>query len=166
VTRNQLLISPRAEPLRRFRAAFPHNSPSYVCLAAMQGVALANESAFIATIRHDCQIAFTEKYAEGFRRSYCEFWKSFGAIELDGQAYAMPVPLAPPPLARVSTRHRRRALNRRNIWFEVMESASKTLKPHRRNAHDHSVAIHDRNASDPVTFSPSAQRLPSVAGLP
>ena len=136
VTRNQLLVWPQAEALRRFRTAFPHNSPAYLCLAAMHGIAIANGRDRIATIRHCCQIAFEERYVAGFRNSYCNFWKSFGAIELDGQAYVMPVPLAPPALGSVSARHRRRAVKRRSIWFDVMDSASKLLKQHRRVAHE------------------------------
>jgi uncharacterized protein VirK/YbjX len=122
VTRNQSVRYDSAA-LKRFRDAFPQNSPSYFCLAAMQGIALAHGRSRLAGIRHEYQIAYTEDNDSSFRRSYTELWKTFGGIELE-QVYMIPVPLATPPLLQVKAKHRRRALERRRRWAEVEDSAA------------------------------------------
>lgn len=125
ITRNQSARHDTA-PVMRFREDFPQNSPSYFCLAAMHGIAEANGKPHIAGIRHECQIAFDERYASSFRSSYCEFWKSFGGVEQGRQAYLMPVPLVVPPLSTVKAKHRGRAVERRRHWAEISSSAAAT----------------------------------------
>ena len=126
VTRNQSLRFD-APALREFRAAFPQNSPPYLCLAALHGIALAHGIDRIAAIKHDSQIAFAAEFAQGFRHSYSDFWRSFGASELDDQADSMPVPLELPALSVVKAKHRRRAVARRQLWAEVTCSTADTI---------------------------------------
>ncbi|WP_280155714.1 DUF535 family protein [Piscinibacter sp. XHJ-5] len=123
ITRNQSAHHDTA-PVVQFRQDFPQNSPSYFCLAAMHGIAEANGKPHLAGIRHDCQIAFDERYASSFRSSYCDFWKSFGGVEQCRQAYLMPVPLVPPPLSSVKAKHRGRAIERRRHWSEISSGAA------------------------------------------
>jgi uncharacterized protein VirK/YbjX len=127
ITRNQS-IRFDAPALRLFRAHFPQNSPPYFCFAAMHGVAAFHGMTRIAGIKHDCQVAFEERYASGFRNSYCEFWKSFGAVELGRLAYLMPVPLSAPPISKVSARHRQRAIDRRRHWAEILQDTQTALE--------------------------------------
>jgi uncharacterized protein len=132
VTRNQSL--PAAAPaLQRFRAAFPQNSPCYFCMAAVQGIAKANGARAIAAIKHDLQIAFEKKYAEGFRSSYCMFWRSFGAAALARHGYLIEVPPKLAPLAQLAQRHRKRAQARRANWAAIFESSADAIAAHQRN---------------------------------
>ena len=150
ITRNQSTRHDD-EALRRFRQAFPHNSPSYCCLAAMHGVARAQQRSVIAGIRHDCQIAFDQQHAGGFINSYSKFWQSFGGVELDEHAYVMPVPLAVPPLSSVKSNHRRRAAERRRIWDSIEQSARGATSRHRKTvALDPSLIT--RNAGEVLTM--------------
>ena len=119
--------------VRRFREDFPQNSPAYFCLAAMNGVAEAHRKSRLAGIRHHCQIAFETQYADSFRRSYCDFWKSFGGVESGPQAYVMAVPLAAAPLSQVKSRHRKRALERRRHWSEIADAAAAVVSRYRRS---------------------------------
>lgn len=130
VTRNQSLRMD-ALALRKFRQAFPQHSPPYLCLAALQGIALAHGVERIAAIRHDSQIAFDSEHAPSFRNSYSDFWRSFGASELDDQADSMPVPLELPALSAVRAKHRQRAATRRRCWAEITLSAADTIALHR-----------------------------------
>jgi len=131
ITRNQSLRRD-SMALLRFRRDFPQNSPSYFCLAALHGIAQANGHGRIAAIRHDCQVAFDERYASGFRNSYCELWKSFDSEELGRVAHVMPVPLLPPPLSTIKAKHRKRALDRRQHWSEIAQTVQRVLAPHLR----------------------------------
>lgn len=139
VTRNQS-VRCDAPALQKFRAAFPQNSPPYLCLAALHGIASAHGLERIAAIKHDSQIAFAAQYAQGFRKSYCDFWRSFGASELDHQAYSMPVPLELPALSTVKSKHRQRAAARRRFWAEVTRSASETIAIYRLQPAAHAGA--------------------------
>lgn len=64
VTRSQTV---RNVGLQRFRDTFKQNSPPYFCLAAVCGIAMANGMHAIFTVKHDAQLAYAERYAEGFR---------------------------------------------------------------------------------------------------
>lgn len=132
ITRNQSLRRDSLA-LLGFRKDFPQNSPSYFCLAALHGIAQANGHGRIAAIRHDCQVAFDERYATGFRNSYCELWKSFDATELGRVAHVMAVPLATPPLSAVRAKHRKRAVDRRRHWSEIAQTVQQVLTPHLRS---------------------------------
>ena len=133
ITRNQSLRRDSGA-LLRFRKDFPQNSPSYFCLAALHGIAQANGHGRIAAIRHDCQVAFDERYASGFRNSYCELWKSFDAAELGRVAHVMSVPLLPPPLSTIKAKHRKRAMDRRQHWSEIAQTVQLILAPYLRSS--------------------------------
>jgi uncharacterized protein VirK/YbjX len=120
VARNQSLKSAPAEA-KAFQAAFPQNTPSYFCMAAVFGIAQAHRQHRVAGIAERCQIAFESKYAVGFRNSYSEFWGKFGAREASPQVYLMSVPPQLPPLSSVAARHRARARARRAHWNEISE---------------------------------------------
>ncbi len=126
ITRNQ---SARHDSpaLLRFREAFPQNSPRYFCLAALEGVMLAHGATRVAAVRHDSQVGFSDEFAGGFRRSYCEFWESFGATALDRQAQLLPLPMALTPLSEVKAKHRKRALDRRRWRSAITQGAKDTI---------------------------------------
>jgi len=123
VTRSQ---TDRNSELQRFRDTFRQNSPSYFCLASVCGIAMANGMRTILMIKHDAQLGYAERYAEGFRNSYSALWEAFGAQELEHlHAYTMSLPLKLNPLLRV--KHKGRAIARRRNWLEIALSARQTL---------------------------------------
>lgn len=131
VTRNQSL--PAAAPaLARFRADFPQNSPAYFVLAALNGLASAVGQQRIVGVRDTCQIAFEPGCRDSFRRSYDEFWLSFGGRMLGCHGVEMPVPAAIAPLARLKAKHRARARQRREHWRQVAEASAAALSPYLR----------------------------------
>jgi uncharacterized protein len=123
VTRSQ---TDRNWALQRFRDTFKQNSPSYFCLASVCGIAMANGMRTIFMIKHDAQLGYTERYAEGFRNSYSALWEAFGAEELDHlHAYTMSLPLKLNPLSCV--KHKGRAIARRRNWLEIALSARRAM---------------------------------------
>ena len=126
VTRNQS-VRHDTEALKVFRNHFPQHSPHYFCLAAMQGIAIAHGHRKLAGIKHNRQVAFLKQYAKSFRRSYCDLWKSFGALDIGNNAYLINLPLVLAPLDQVSSKHRKRAVMRRQQWAIITESAAASL---------------------------------------
>jgi len=130
VTRSQIYRNPELE---RFRATFKQNSPRYFCLASVCGIAMANGMRTIFMIKHDAQLGYDERYAEGFKNSYSALWEAFGAQEIDRlHAYAMSLPLKLNPLSVV--KHKRRAIARRRNWLEIALSARKAMLEDRISA--------------------------------
>jgi uncharacterized protein VirK/YbjX len=171
VTRNQSLSS-SAPALSRFRQAFPQNSPSYFCLAAVHGVAQAHGQTQIAGIFYDRQIAFDKQYELGFRRSYCEFWATFGGSPLLRLAMLMPVPARVADLESLKPKHRARAKARRAHWAEISAGTAGLLSGHRRAAGAPVHSMVSVSVSAPALASPAlwlaadlAQYSGSMAGL-
>lgn len=123
VTRSQTDRNPE---LQRFRDCFKQNSPPYFCLAAVIGIAMANGMRAIFLVKDEAQIAYQERYAEGFRNSYSALWEAFGAQEMvDRSAFKMAVP---PTLSSLSiVKHKNRALARRRNWLEIALSARQAM---------------------------------------
>jgi len=127
VTRNQTERNPA---LQRFRDSFKQNSPPYFCLASVCGIAMANGMRAIFMVKDHAQIAYDERYAEGFRNSYSALWKAFGAQEIDDRhAYTMSIPLKLNPLS--SVKHKTRAVARRKNWQEIAISARQAMLEYR-----------------------------------
>jgi len=114
-----------------FRQCYRNNSPQYFCLAAIAGIAKANDIDAIAAIKSEAQIAFKDKHASSFRNSYCNFWGQFGARSIDRQAYILDVPPALPPLNCVLSKHRARAVARRDHWASIMGRTEAAIRAHR-----------------------------------
>jgi uncharacterized protein VirK/YbjX len=123
VTRSQIVRNPA---LQRFRDTFKQNSPSYFCLASVCGIAMANGMRAIFMVKHDAQLGYAERYAEGFRNSYSALWEAFGAQEIDDRhAYKMSLPLKLNPLSGL--KHKGRAIARRRNWLEIALSARQAM---------------------------------------
>jgi hypothetical protein len=129
VTRNQLMPA-----LNLFRRYYPNHSPQYFCLAAIAGIAMANDIDSIVVIRSEAQVSYQDKYDAGFRNSYCNFWSQFGARPIDHQAYVLDVPLTPPSLGSVASKHRARAIERRNQWSRITQQVEAAMRAHRTNS--------------------------------
>jgi len=142
VTRSQTNRNPE---LQRFRDTFKQNSPSYFCLAAVCGIAMANGMSNVVMIKHDAQISYDERYAEGFRNSYSALWEAFGAQEIEHRhAYIMSIPLNLNPLSGM--KHRARAIARRRNWLEIALSTRQIL-------------LEDRTSRDPPPIKGEAHAL-------
>jgi uncharacterized protein len=125
ITRNQTY---RNDALNRFRAAFKQNSPPYFCLWALSGIAMANGMRSIYAIKHQAQVSYSERYADGFRNSYDNFWSKFAAEEVDPQAYRLATPFALAPLEGV--KHRARAAARRRYWQSIAQDSRHVMLLH------------------------------------
>lgn len=130
VTRNQSARTDRAAA-ERFQRDFPQNSPAYFCMAAVFGIAKSHGQEEIGAVHHEYQIAYDAALAEGFRRSYCEFWRSFGGRAISSNAHLVPVPARLTPLESVPQKHRARARSRRQHWDGIEGSAALELARHR-----------------------------------
>jgi len=128
ITRNQ---SYRPPEKKLFELYFKQNSTQLFSLAALGGLAAANEFPDVLAIRHDAQIAYETSYDAGFRNSYSGLWEKYGAVEVDASVYRLRIPLETRPLDEVSASHRNRARNRRAHWDEIRDSAQRTLRGYR-----------------------------------
>jgi len=141
ITRNQSVRHDHAA-LIAFRRDFPQNSPSYFCLAAVHGMAHVNGQTQLAGIQGECQIAYDTAFASSFRSSYCEFWKTFGGVELQQWALLMPVPVQVSPISALKAKHRARARARRQNWSDICDQAAASLAGHRKANADAQQALH------------------------
>jgi uncharacterized protein VirK/YbjX len=142
VTRSQTDRNPE---LQRFRETFKQNSPPYFCLASVCGIAMANGMHAIFMVKHDAQLEYAERYAQGFRNSYSALWEAFGAQEIDHRhAYTMSLPLKLNPLSGV--KHKGRAIARRRNWLEIALSARRAM-------------LEDRTSSAPPPIKGEADAL-------
>lgn len=123
VTRSQLMPG-----VHLFRRCYPHNSPQYFCLAAIAGIAMANDIRRIACIKAEAQVCYQAVHAESFRNSYCNFWGQFGARSIDRQAYLLDVPLSVRPLSSVLSKHRARAIERRKHWASITQRTEAVMR--------------------------------------
>jgi uncharacterized protein len=128
VTRTQ--INPGLE-VELFRRCYRQNSPQYFCLAAISGIAMANDARSIAAIPCEAQVNYDPQFDAGFRNSYCNFWRQFGAQALDGRAYLLDIPFSLPPLASIAPKHRARSADRRRHWGRITQQTEATLRARR-----------------------------------
>lgn len=114
-----------------FERAFPNNSPSFFCFAAMQGLALALGLDRVVAIRSEAHIAYDPRPDKHFANAYDGFWKILGGVDVDGgPGYVIPLPFYVKPLSDMPSKHRKRAAQRREHWRLIGESARATLQRH------------------------------------
>lgn len=131
VARNQGSRPESHLAIAAFEQAFPHNSPSLFCTAAMQGVALAVGMTQIAAIKYSAHPVghdASPQRAERMAGAYDHLWKLLGGVEQPGPAWLIALPYHLKPLAEVSAKHRRRAATRRAHWHEIGDAARVTLE--------------------------------------
>lgn len=127
ITRNQGRWPHDPERLQRFEKAFPHNSPRYFCLAAVQGMGRALSADRMAAVSSRLQVCGKPEDFERFAVSYDAFWESLGATPVASYGYSIPIPFYSKPLAEISTKHRKRAALRRGHWQEIEASVIAAL---------------------------------------
>jgi hypothetical protein len=114
-----------------FDRCFKQSSPQLFCLFAISGIALANGFKTVFAIKHDAQIFYKARFDSGFRNSYTALWEKFDAVEVDGHAYVLNVPLMLRPIELVDPVHRRRARARRRYWEEIVCNARESVVKYR-----------------------------------
>jgi hypothetical protein len=128
VARNQGRWTDSDLAFAAFERAFPNNSPSFFCFAAMQGVAQAVGLDRLVAIKSEAHPAYDPASLTHFANAYDGFWKTLGGIELAGPGYLVALPFHVKPLATLPGKHRRRAAIRREFWGEIGEAARGTLE--------------------------------------
>ena len=131
ITRNQVA---RPSDRKLFDRCFPQkSSPRDWCLAAICGIARANEFDNVLAIKHDAQVAYTKAYAQSFLHSYTELWERYEGVEID-QQHVFRLNVARMNEKGPSWNHlgRAHAEAQRKYWDEMTNSASSVFGGYRR----------------------------------
>jgi uncharacterized protein VirK/YbjX len=128
--RNQGYREDGSEALAAFEQAFPHNSPSFFCFAALNGVAQALGMNRIVGVKSTCQSAYAPSAEKHFSNAYDGFWQTLGGVDTPGRVYEIALPLQLRPLSETPAKHRKRSATRREHWARIAESARCALLPH------------------------------------
>jgi uncharacterized protein VirK/YbjX len=146
IARNQGRWTDSAEAFDAFERAFPNNSPSFFCFAAMQGAAQAVDIAQVAAVKSACHIAYAPDEGKHLANSYDGFWKILGGSEMAGSSYLIALPFYLKPLSDMPSKHRKRAALRRQYWRMIGDSARLTLQRHLLHARanvDHAAPVRE-----------------------
>lgn len=130
VTRNQGRWTDSGAAFDAFEEAFPNNSPSFFCFAAMQGVAQALGIDQVVAIKCTSHIAYDPLDVKHFENAYDGFWKILGGVEMPGRSYLIRLPFYLKPLADMPSKHRKRAAQRREFWRAIGDSTRSTMLRH------------------------------------
>jgi uncharacterized protein VirK/YbjX len=137
VARNQGRWTDSGDAFDAFERAFPNNSPSFFCFAALQGLAQAVGMTQVVAVKCDAHIAYDPAEVRHFANAYDGFWKILGGIEMAGPGYLIALPFYLKPLADMPSKHRKRAAQRREYWRAIGDSARSTLQRHLLHARAH-----------------------------
>jgi uncharacterized protein VirK/YbjX len=153
IARNQGHRMDAGDAFSAFELAFPNNSPSFFCFAALQGIAQALGFEQVAAVKAARQSAWTPADARHFVNAYDGFWKILGGVPMPGPAYRIALPFHLKPLSEMPSRHRKRAALRRAHWRRIGDSAA--------------LALHGRlaQAAKPPSISKSAPVTNAASGL-
>lgn len=146
VARNEGRWSDAGAAFEAFERAFPNNSPSFFCFAAMQGVAQAVGMAQVVAVKCTAHIAYDPNDARHFANAYDGFWKVLGGVETPGDTWRIALPFYLKPLADMPSKHRKRAAQRREYWRAIGEAARSTLQRHLLHArahHEHAAPVRE-----------------------
>jgi uncharacterized protein VirK/YbjX len=132
IARNQGHRLEAADAFAAFEQAFPHNSPSFFCFAALQGVAQALGIGEAVAVKSAWQSAYTPAEDRHFANAYDLFWETLGGMAMEGPLWRIALPVQHKPLSEVSSRHRKRAALRREHWQAIGDAARLTLARRRQ----------------------------------
>lgn len=113
-----------------FERAFPNNSPSFFCFAALQGMAQALGMDHAMAVKSAWQCAYDPADQKHFANAYDGFWQTLGGVATSDRAWRIALPFHQKPLSEVASKHRKRAAVRREHWRAIGESARATLLAH------------------------------------
>jgi hypothetical protein len=137
VARNQGRWIDSGVAFHAFEQAFPNNSPSFFCFAALQGIGQAVGMGQVVAVKCDHHVAYDPAEVHHFANAYDGFWKVLGGVEMAGPAYLIELPFYLKPLADMPSKHRKRAALRREYWKAIGDSARATLQRHLLHARAH-----------------------------
>lgn len=127
-------ITRRQGSLHDFRAAFTRafgrGTPGHFCIAALEGIALAQGCSRILAIgarRHLARHVARKGGRAGLEDMYDAFWRSLSG-EPGRLAWRIPVPLRPTPLDQLDSKNRRRAHRLRGHQAEIRDSAFRAYR--------------------------------------
>ena len=106
----------------------PVSRPQSLCMAAVEGIALAVGATRIVGIGHAAQYCYSASRHASFMQSYDDFWRQQGGSEIPG-GFALPVPLVFRALDQIEARHRQRARRRRALQAEISASSRAGVGP-------------------------------------
>ena len=132
IARNQGHRAEAAEAFAAFEQAFPQNSPSYFCFAALQGIAQALGIVEAVAVKSVWQSAYTPADARHFANAYDGFWASLGGVAMAGPLWRIALPIHVKPLSETPSRHRKRTALRRAHWQTIGAAARMALDRHRQ----------------------------------
>jgi len=133
IARNQGHPSWSAETVAAFAAferAFPNNSPSFFCFAALQGMARGLGMDQIVAVKSAWQCAYKPDDEKHFANAYDGFWQILGGVAMPGRGWRIALPFHQKPLSEMASKHRKRASMRREHWRAIGESARATVLRH------------------------------------
>jgi uncharacterized protein VirK/YbjX len=113
-----------------FERAFPNNSPSFFCFAALQGLAEALGMDTIVAVKSHSQCVYDPRDEKHFANAYDGFWQTLGGEPMAGRGWRIALPLALKPLSETPAKHRKRAATRRAHWRTIGDAARTVLAPH------------------------------------
>lgn len=128
LARNQGRWTDSDEAFAAFEQAFPNNSPSFFCFAAMQGVAQSLGLHVVAGVKSSFHVAYDAAAGKHFANAYDGFWRILGGVEQAGNCHLITLPFYVKPLADMPGKHRKRAALRRENWRQIGESARRALQ--------------------------------------
>jgi uncharacterized protein VirK/YbjX len=123
VTRRQSSTHPFRQA---FTAAFDRGTPGHFCIAALEGIALAQGSRALLGIpaeRHPSFGMEDSGQPGHLLAMYDEHWAALGGERCSQIAWRLPLPLAHTPLAELNSKNRRRAIKLRGHQAAVRRAA-------------------------------------------
>ncbi|SDD97461.1 Uncharacterized protein VirK/YbjX [Massilia sp. PDC64] len=135
IARNQGHRADEVDAVNAFRRAFPANSPlvttpGFFCCAALQGIAQALGMDHVVAVKSARHCAWAPSHARHFATAYDDTWRSLGGTEMPGRAWYIALPFHARPLAKIPSKHRKRAALRRAYWQGIAESARQVMLRH------------------------------------
>lgn len=130
IARNQGRWTDSDAAFAAFEAAFPNNSASYFCFAALQGVGRALGIDRALAVSSAAHIAWSVNAAPHFVNAYDKFWTVLGGVAHDAACFTIALPFHVKPLEMMPSRHRKRAALRRANWQAIDESARAAILRH------------------------------------
>ena len=130
IARNQGRWLDSDDAFAAFETAFPNNSASYFCFAALQGVARALGVRQALAVNSASHIAWSVNAAPHFVNAYDKFWEVLGGAAHDAHCYRIALPFHVKPLDQMPSRHRKRAAMRRANWLAIDETACSAITRH------------------------------------
>jgi uncharacterized protein VirK/YbjX len=108
--------------------AFKQIALPYLMIAAVSGIGRYLGQNHLLAVNEDAHPAWKVTSADFMRRSYSEFWEKYGAVPLREGLVKIDLPLESTPLDQVSSNHRQRAKDRRELMTQVSEITAETLR--------------------------------------